>query len=254
MKEVDAISIEPMLVPPPCTAFVLRTGKFPTSHEARSRLRVFLDRLSNVISARIRFSPEVFLQVEFMANGRDVFDQHSVEWRPEVGLGVWPNRPPPELWKPTDIFKMAVEFQRTGRMRPLMYRVLRVVGEPLVRTQAQSLMIGTGMLTSIWTRYSSEEFLTRAKSIFLPSIQSPNFRIFPFYVPLLDFGSLRDRKPGELDSWLCGDAVYLRESPSDNAIILIATRPLVPLIEESGAMAQAGQGNAPIWILGTGAD
>jgi hypothetical protein len=242
----ETISIEPMPVPAPCTAVLWRTGKFPAPEADRILLRAFLHRLSDVISARLHFTPQVFLQLEFLANGRDIYDRNAAAWRPKAGLGVWPNRPPPELWKSTDIFKMAAEYKRTGRMRPLMYRVLQIQGDPVPRAQAQLLMLGTGTVLSIWIPGGAEDFLLRTKNEFLKTIQSPNFRIFPFYVPLLDIQLLRDRKPGELDRWLCGDVVYLRESPTDNAIILVATMPLAPLLEEAGAKIRPGGEG---WVL-----
>jgi hypothetical protein len=244
------ISIEPIPVPPPFEAAFLRTGKFPAPKDERQLLGTFWTRFASAVSARLNWSLEVFLQVEYLDYGRDVYDQHAVDWSPEVGLGVWPNRPPPELWKAVDFFKMAVEFQRTGRMRPLMYRVMRITGQPTLRARAQSLMAGTGMVVCAWTPGGGEEFLRKTKEEFLPAIQSPNFRIFPFFVPLLDFKSLRDHKPGELDRWLCGDAIYLRESPGDNAVILLATTPLAPLLEEAGAKAQLREGKTSTWIVG----
>jgi hypothetical protein len=242
----ETMLIEPLPVPAPCTAVLWRTGKFPVPEMERILLRAFLQRLSGVISTRLHFSPHVFLQLEFLANGRDIYDRHAGAWRPDPGLGVWPNRPPPELWKTTDFLKMAAEYRRTGMDRPLMYRVLQIQGDPAVRAEAQSLMLGTGTVLSIWIPGSAEDFLLRTKNEFLKTITSPNFRIFPFYVPLLDIQSLRDRKTGELDRWLCGDVVYLRESPTDNATILVATMPVAPLLEEAGAKIRPGGEG---WVL-----
>ena len=152
-----------------------------------------------------------------------------------MGLGVWPDRPPPRPWERADLFKMMFEYQTTGRVRPLVYSVLRVTGAQPVRLKAQSMMTSTGTVVSIWGRNNGEEFLGRAKEELLPAIVCENFRIMPFYVPLLDFASLRDRKAEELERWLCGATVYVRESPGDNAIIVLANLSLVPPLEEAGA-------------------
>ena len=237
-------------MPPPCAAAFLRTGKFPVLEAQKQILRSFWRRLSDAISARLRLNQEVFLQLEFMRDGREIFDQHAPEWASNIGLGVWPNRPPPEPWKGSDIFKIALAMQRSGRLPPLMYSVLRIEDEPRVRAEAGSIMIGTGMVASIWTSQGGDEFLNQARDELLPAIKSKNFRIFPFYIPLLDFASLRDQKAGELERWLCGSTVYVRESPLDNATIVLATVPLAPLLEEAGARAQPGRGDSAIWILG----
>jgi hypothetical protein len=229
------ITIEPISVPHPCSAVFLRTGKFPVAEAEKQVLRSFWTRLSNAISAQLRLNLEVFLQLEFIRDGREIYDQHATDWASTIGLGVWPNRPPPEPRRVADAFKIAQYAQRMGRFPPLMYSVLRIGGEPRARAAAGSLLLGTGMVVGMWATEGGEEFLHHTREELLPPIKSKNFRNFSFYMPLLDFASLRDRQLGELERWLCGSSLYMRESPDDNATIMLATMPLVPLLEEAGA-------------------
>ncbi|MFZ0964841.1 MAG: hypothetical protein WAO35_28625 [Terriglobia bacterium] len=230
------IHIVMLSVPQPYSAVQIQIDHFPLPDEVAPKVRDLLNGLVRAASAN-GMTADTFLQNEFLANGRDQFNQHLREWVPESGLGVWPDRPPPELWKTTDIFKMA------GGVRvPLMYRVYRLKGGPKASAEALQLMASSGMAMAILHSDSTEELLKRYKATYLPGITAPNLRIFPFYVPLLDANSLRNRKPDELGRWLGGAHLYLRESPTDKSVLVLADTDLGPLLVNAGAK-QEGDGH-----------
>jgi hypothetical protein len=234
-----AIHIQMVYVPPPYHAARIEASNFPLPADILPRIRAFLATLVHAASPG-GTSSEVLLQNEYIANGKEQFIAHVPDWHPQSGLGVWPDRPPPELWKVTDIFRMAA-----GEKVPLMYRVYRLTTGPKANAQAFEVLSGTGMVMVVLHSGSADELLARYKDTFLPGIKQPNLRIMPFYVPLLDFKSLHDRKPEDLRRWLGGASFYLRESPADKAILLLMDADLGSLLQQAGAR-QNGDGS---WLI-----
>jgi len=232
----EAIHILLMSVSQPYYAVQIQVDRFPLPDGVAPRVRELLTGLLRAASAG-GMTSDVFLQNEFLVNGRDQFNQHIRAWLPESGLGVWPDRPPPELWKMTDIFRMA-----RGERVPLMYRVYRLKSGPKAGAEAFQVLSGSGMVMAVAHAGSSDDLLRQYKETYLPGIKEPNLRIFPFYVPLLDSSSLHNRKAEELSRWLGGAHLYLRESPSDKAILVVTDADVGPLMTQAGAR-QEGDGH-----------
>jgi len=229
------IHIEMIAVPPPYYAAQIKVGRYPLGPEISAPLRTLLAMLLRTASAG-GLSSGTFLQNEYIKNGRDSFDAHISEWAPESGLGVWPDRPPPELWKISDIFRMA-----RGERVPLTYRVYRLTKGPRADSQAFDMLLGSGMVMTIVHKGSVNELLERYKDIYLPAIKQPNLRILPFYVPLLDLKSLQSSHADDLSKWLGGAQFYLRESPQDNAVVVVTDSDLNALFERAGAKRDGSQ-------------
>jgi hypothetical protein len=229
-----AIHIEMVAVAPPFSAAEVKVSHFPMAADGVAKLRIFLSSL--LAAAGSGLTLETFFQNEFLANGRDTVNPHLPEWRPQVGLGVWPDRPPPDLWKITDLFRMA-----GGERIPLMYQVSRITAGPKESSQSLQLLLGTGMPMAILHAGSSDELLARYKDTYLPTIKQANLRILPFYVPLLDLKSLQKAHADDLSKWLGGARFYLRESPTDNAILLVTDSDLSMLLTRSGAKRDDSQ-------------
>lgn len=224
-----AIHIQAIHVAAPYSAARIEVSRFPMGEDISSKIRAFLASIVHSASAGA-LTADVFLQNEYLANGKEQFTSHTTDWHPQSGLGVWPDRPPPELWKLTDLFRMAA-----GERIPLMYRVYRTTSGPKANTQAFDLLSGSGMVMVIVHAGPADQLLEHYKATFLPNIKQPNLRIMPFYVPLLDFKSIQDRQPEELRQWLGGAKLYLRESPGENAILLLTDEDLNALLTQAGA-------------------
>jgi len=225
-----AIHIEMVSTPPPYHAARIEVGRFPIAADIAPKMRAFLTAVLQAVSAG-GMNEDVFFQHENFINGRDQLAAHAAEWHPSTGLGVWPDRPPPELWKTTDIFRMA-----RGEKVPLMYQVTRLTAGPKANSQSFELLSGTGLVMVLIHADPIDQLLARYKGVFLPNIKQPNLRIMPFYVPLLDFKSIRDRRPEDLRQWLGGAKFYLRESPADNALLLLSDADLGALFAQAGAV------------------
>lgn len=230
-----AIHIEMVAVSPPYYAAQVKVSGFPVAADGAARLRAFLTAVVQA-AASGGLNMNAFLQYEYLANGRDVVNPHLPEWRPEIGLGVWPNRPPPELWKISDLFRMA-----GGERIPLMYQVARITTGPRAESQAFGLLLGTGMIMAVVHGGSINELLARYKDTYLPTIKQANLRILPFYVPLLDLKSLQSSHAGDLSKWLGGARLYLRESPQDKAVVVVTDSDLNALFERAGAKRDGSQ-------------
>jgi hypothetical protein len=227
-----AIHIQAVPVPRPYYAVEIKVGTYPLGSDISPRVSTLLVSLVATASEG-RMIEEVFLQSEYLKNGRSQFDSHIREWMPESGLGVWPDRAPPELWRLSDIFRMAL-----GESVPLMNRVDRVTAGPKANQDAFQDMLASGMLITIVHSGSTDDILKHYKDTFLPQIKQPNLRIFPFYVPLLDLKSLHNCKGAQLGEWLGGAHVYLRESPADQAVLIISSQDPNSLLTRAGARSE----------------
>ncbi len=226
-----AIQIEMLAVPAPYSAAEIKVGRFPVPPDFSPKLHVFLTALLNAAGAGE--TSDVFLQNEYLANARGAFNAHLPEWVPQVGLGVWPDRPPPELWKISDLFRMA-----RGEKIPLMYQVSHPTAGPKANSQAFDLLLGSGMVIVVVHPGSTNDLLAQYKDTYLPNIKQQNLRIMPFYVPLLDHNSLQKRQSGDLQKWLGSARLYLRESPAENTILLVTDSDLGALLTGAGAKKQ----------------
>src|SRR5579872_4095090 len=223
-----AIHIEIVSVAPPYQAAQIKVSRFPLGSDT-PKIKGIVTRILDA-AAKDGLASDVFLQNEFFNNGRQQFDAHVAEWQPESGLGVWPDRPPPEVWKTTDMFRMA-----RGERVPLMYRVYRLGGGVKANAQALDLLLGSGMVMTVVHSGTIDKLLSYYKDTFLPTIKQENLRILPFYVPLLDTKSLHTSHDGDLSKWLGPGHLYLRESPGDNAILIVTDSDLNALLERAGA-------------------
>ena len=84
-------------------------------------------------------------------------------------------------------------------------------------------MLGLGAVLEIWAPHG---LLDRARRLFHPTIRDPTFASFPFFVPLLGAASLRTANADEVTEWLCGAALYVRESAEDGGIVVVSPDPL----------------------------
>jgi len=223
---MSGISIETASAAP-YTIIMARAGAYPLDPAAATAA-------GSLASALLAHAPRslnrtVFLQEQYMGNRKEEFTSHLRDWRPMSGLGVWPDRPPPRLWRTTDLFRMML-----GQDVPLMFRVARLANQS-AESDAFYRLMGSGMVMAISHAGSTENLLQLYKNRYLPSIQEPNLRILPFYVPLLDAKSVGKRGAAELSDWLGSASLYIRESPEDKGMLVITNLDVDPLLTAAGA-------------------
>lgn len=240
------ISVQLAAAPQPAEAYTLPVSGFPMPALEVERAGHFLAALSAAMTEEWTASVEVFIQFNqlHLADGARRFGSNAPNWRPKLGLGVWPDRDPPTLWTTEEFQKL----QPGEKMRPMNYKVFQIRAPGGMPGQARDAMLGLGTVVEIVTAGGSEALLDQTRKRFLPHIKEPAFRNYKFYIPLLDRKSVEAANiagNGQLEDWLCGAAAYIRESAEDRAILIVSLRPLAPVFARlSGRLEQSPQ---PEW-------
>lgn len=223
-------------------------GLRPDSYDA---VRNFLHELVVYFTARLGCNHEGFLQI---GRARDesavrLFSNNARKWIPETGLGVWPHRSAPRTWKMEDV----EEIDADTEMPPLLHSVFRVTADANARLDAMTTMVGTGCGLQLVSRTESATLLRNLRELFLGFIQDRVFRIFPWYVPLIEKAALAEPMQAMTIDAMSGVTLYIRESPEDGGILIVSSEPLVGILEQIGCKRVASQ-PALQWKLGNGID
>jgi len=207
----------------PWHVFYLKFDAFPGACDEIRKVRDFIRKLTAGMVREWKETFDIFVQMSALKHddgSAPLFSRHGREWLPAMGLGVWPDRPPPTIWSREDF-----ENLQPGELpRILAYQVFRITASPEVKERARDTMLGLGSIVQIMGNDSIEDFLTKSRNALLPPITDPSFTCFPFYLPLLDLQSFSSAKPKELDYWLCDANIYIRESMEDQGLLLAVRR------------------------------
>jgi hypothetical protein len=234
MSEKTASKLDSRLrvlrAPPPWQAFVLPVSGFPIPEPECTQLSTVVSRISASAAAEWRLSSEVFLELEQMKGleCRYRFSDNGRAWLPEVGLGVWPDREPPDIFT-RDEFENWVPGTP---MRELLCEVFRISTSPDQRSAARNAMLAFGPVVEILTPDSSEAFFGKMKPVYLDFIKSRAHRCFPYYVPLLEGKIFENMSSDQLSHWCPGISVYVRESFQDRGILIASTLPISDILKE----------------------
>jgi hypothetical protein len=229
--ERRAVQLRLIPLEKPWHAALLQVSAFPLAPHELPGVRSFVRLLSQALAGS-DLSAEIFIQGTQLhvdeAGSR--LSEHARQWAPQLGLGVWPGREPPTLWNKEDFEQLQIGAQP----RPLAYQLFRITGSKRSRAEAREVMFGRGANLEILLDAPVETFLAKAEALLLPPIQESAFRSYPFYVPLLEAQSAMNAGPGQLDAWLCGAPVYVRESVEDRAVLILSRKPLLPVLQDMG--------------------
>jgi len=226
--------------------FLIPVLAFPVLEPQRTALRAALRLLVRALASHWRAASEVFIQYNQLhrGDGPRRFADHAREWAPQMGLGVWPDRKPPRYYTKED-------FEELGpgdSLKPVLYKVFRVRAPQEVRERALEEMLGLGTLVVMITSEDSELLVRRTSALFGASIPQGSIRSFPFYIPLLELNTLTSASVEQMETWLSGAPVYIRESVEDDGVVVAAARPLEPILEQLGASYQPGPDSG--WHIG----
>jgi len=226
------IQLEKVVDAAPWQAFLLPVSKFPVPVEEYEQLGAFMNALIARTSASRKLNMEVFLQLEQLGDSeaRALLARQSHDWVPEVGLGVWPDRPAPSAWTQEEFMSAAAENKRP---RPLMYQVFQITGAAQARQEVHQKMGRFGALVEFFTTMETDALFEHTSDALLPGIEDPTYSSYPFFVPLIERKTLAMATPKTLDSWI-GDAIYLRFSFEDKGILIISPTPLEEAIAGCG--------------------
>jgi len=241
----STICLEWTLAPRPCEVWVL-PATFPLAEPELTAVRSFLTRFSDAAGRAFGLRPEVFLQFAQLHVGdrAAMLSEHAGVWRPQQGLGVFPDRKPPTLWTVEEFMDL-----EPGPRSVLVHQVFHVQAGPEASQDARDRMLGAGVVVQIMTAEGSDALLQKGKELLLPPIQEPTFRAFPLYIPLLEKRSFARAKAPQVSEWLCGATVYIRESAEDEAILIVSREPLGPVLRELGGVFDDRE--RPVWQIPT---
>ena len=242
MKSSIQIKLEPIEIPAPRQAGLLRVRQFPLAGEEMDAICLMLRFLGEVAVQEYKLHHEILLQLWSLSpqTGGDILSANVTEWSPKFGLGVWPNRKPPQAWTEEMLVDAAAAALRGQEPERPSNRLLRLTAAESQRTDAAAKMRGFGAQIEIFAKDSIELIEERARDLFLPTIVESRFQNEPFYLPLLDGASLSNSgAASQLQAWLCGIDLYIRESAEDRGILLISSLPLEPLLNQAQAWLDA---------------
>jgi hypothetical protein len=220
------------------------TGLRPDSYD---RTRAFLEGLVSHFTARLGCHHESFVQV---SKGRDpeamrLFSTNAPKWIPETGLGVWPHRPAPRMMTMEDMGDI-----ESGANAPvLLHSVFRITANGNARLDAMTKMTGTGCGLQLVSDVESAVLLRNMKDIFLGFIKDRVFRIFPWYVPLIEKAVLTEPIEQLAVNAMQSVSLYIRESPEDGGILIVSAEPLAEIFSQLGCK-QIEHATTPKWKLG----
>ena len=223
---------ESMLVP---------VKQFPAPQEQAASLKTFLAAFRESVLADPEQQHEVLLQTWKLGPGRgsEVLHEHLKEWKPELGLGIWPDRKPPQGWTEERFVNAAAAAFRSAEPQLPSHRLLRLAGKSSARVEAAARMTGFGTMVEMFGHDSYEKIAERGRKLYLPGIMERRFQRETFYLPLLDRETLRTaRTPAQLATWLCGVDIYVRESPEDGGLLIVSRKPLAPILERTQYLIQ----------------
>jgi hypothetical protein len=209
--------------------------------------RGFLQELVSWYTARLGCHHECFLQIGRSTDdaAARAFSMNARNWIPQTGLGVWPQRPAPRIWKLEDL----EELDHTSGMPPLLNSLFRVTAGGSARLDAMTTMTGMGCGLQLVSRMEGQILLRDLKELFLNFIQDRIFRIFPWYVPLMEKSILVEPIAPLAQSAMRGISLYIRESAEDGGIIIVSADPLADVLPRLGCK-QIEFGTIPKWKLG----
>jgi len=231
------LKLEILAMAKPWEGLLAPLSGFPVPAPELSLLKSFLQRLNGELMQPRESPVEVFLQFNqlHLADGAARLANNARVWKPQHGLGVWPDRPAPTLWTREDF-----ESPPHGMPPPMMYRVFRISGARGVKDRAMDVMLGLGTVIEILTEGPGDAFLAQAKKLLYPSIQERALRKFPLYMPLLERKSVEGAPPEKLVDWFCGASTYIRESAEDKGVLIVSRDPLTPILQKMGGHHEDG--------------
>ena len=191
------------------------------------RTRHFLLALDESLAGAGFLAPEVFLHVWRMHVDPvpELYQQHKYDWKPALGLGVWPDRLAPAPWT-RETFMDAGAVLLQGQEPPLnAHKLLHLAGSRTARESAIACLLGSGCLTLFWGDGEPGLFAARSRALLLPTIAARTYQSERFYTPLLSPEALAGASAEQISEWMCGMGVYAQEGPEAGGMLLLLRQP-----------------------------
>lgn len=224
--------LEILAVPDPWHAYLFRTSPLPLPPSEKDRLIPIVEAIT-AEAVRLALHHHVFLQTWKLSveGAADLYRQNIAHWLPSIGIGIWPTRRPPQRQTRAIAMDCAAAVLAGDEVEMPAHNLAHVSNGDKAAAHAANVLLGTGMTVQIFSSAEFPDFSERGKRVFLPAITDVSMKRFRFYVPLLDGATLAAATVEQLEDWLCGASLYLRESPEDKGYLVISRFPLQPLFD-----------------------
>ena len=212
----------------------LPVSAFPVPAQEIKPVAEFLNRLSEAVSSDGRWEQIVYIQAWKLSDraGADIFRDCVQQWKPRPGLGIQLGRPPQDGAE--DRFDNASAAALSGEEPRLSsYRLLRLDVEKRDTPGVADKIRGFGAQITVFSRHNAVEIEKRAKSIHASRVEGQATKT-GFYFPVLDRATvLSSRSAEELEHWLCGVDIYVRESAEAQGILILSRFSLDPFFPQA---------------------
>ena len=135
----------------------------------------------------------------------------------DYGLGIHPEAEPPRTWNRHDFERITLNDQ----LPPLFLEVMRAnTLRPQALEAVQARFFATGAFAEAYT-VPAVDFYESATALFKPRITNRTARMFPYHAPILRRRALESASPQDVEQWMCGAQIYLREAVEEEGLVLL---------------------------------
>ncbi len=222
-------------------AALIPVAEFPLPEADCLPVSLMLQALTHVLRTTCQLHHLLSLQVWKLGplTGAELISTHRREWKPQLGLGIWPTRTPPSGWTEARMMDAAAAALRGDEPELPAHRLLRLDQAEPGRGETARMLRPFGILMEMFTRVPENEVLRKTQETFAPRVAGSSFKDQDFYLPLLDLASFTAASAEELDEWLCFADFYVRDSSEDRGILLLSRLPLQPLLKQVAVHLQS---------------
>ncbi len=238
-KHLPHIKAHMRSLPDPWALLSISVQEFPVPDEDRPPLIAFLRGLHQILVGQ-SLASDVFMQVWKVRPeaGSEILEEHMGEMALTRGIGIWPDREPPSGWTTEALSDASAGLFNGEEMSLPSHRLLRLGCAEPQRQDIAELLYCQGVSIQMYATAPFEELEQQARETYLPTIKEKRFKRARFYMPVMDSASFAAaQNKTELERWLCGVQVYIRESGEDKAVLIASALPLGDLAERAAAVA-----------------
>ena len=220
----------------PWQCALLPVPEFPLQAAYATAVERFFFSLGSLLTGAQKLNHQILLQTWKLGpeTGTPTLSAHRKAWRAQLGLGIWPDRNPPQGWTEERMMDAAAAAFRGDEPELPSHRLLRLRLSPAESPLAARTMRRFGVMIEIFFRGEVSQLDTRCREMFHPRIEEDQFLHEEFYCPVLDRNSVLSAKSAEeMDSFLCGADVYVRDSAEDRGILMVSRLPIRSLFEQT---------------------
>ncbi len=214
--------------------YIIPVPAFPLKASQRKELFASVALLIRLLREESNANRSAWLELDHLHqdNAIQQIGKCAPLWNPEIGLGLKPEAESPRYWTEDDL----TNRDHDSPMPALMRNILLLNTSDEHSAQACQSMTGTGGLTQVIHRCTTERMRRAWYEVLHPFITEEGLAAFPIYMPLLTTESLTASALPMVEHCMREVDVYIRESAEEKGVFLISARALEPWLEAAGLL------------------